>query len=577
MNKWLLVSAVVVPLLAALAALFATARPHVARSLPFLPLPALLASIIVPHATRVSSSWLVFSGNWSLDATRTTLLAAMSLLWCVGGWHALTSSETRDRLPSLVLPWAVALTGNMWAAVAHDIGGFYGGFALMSFAAYGLIVHRGTTGARAAGRVYLVFTVLGEMAILCGLLLASYDGAGDSLEGVAAAISTGTHPELISALLLIGFGVKCALPGLHFWLPTVYTNAPSPVRVVLGGAMINAGVLGWLVTLPIGSSVATPLALPLVMAGLVAALGAALVGVMQTRAATVLAYSSISQMGLITVLLGVALAAFGARADLLAAITVFAAHHGITKGALFVSVDAIEFQAKRWPLFMLPALALTGAPLTSGALSKLVMKHSVYDVGWSWLSAWLSVAAIGTTVLMARALWCAVHRAPTAQSDAEQVMHADAGTISPSRGPLRSTLLVAALSTVLVATAVLWLPLDATGSVGASGSDALALLWPIVAGIVVSAVLWRRGARLRHVSDSDATLFAEARHARRAADAVAKAVHAALELSRAFALRAAATLSSVADPERSEAWLRRHASFSFVLLLLLLLIALAIP
>ncbi len=580
MNKLLLASAVVVPLLAALGALFASARPHVARLLPFLPLPALLAAIVVPSATRVTSSWLIFSGNWSLDTTRSTLLAAMSLVWCVGGWHALTSADTRDRLPSLALPWAAALTGNMWAAVAHDIGGFYGGFALMSFAAYGLIVHRDTADARAAGRLYLVFTVLGEMAILCGLLLASHEGAGDSLEGVKSAISTGAHPELIAALLLVGFGVKCALLGVHFWLPTVYTNAPAPVRVVLGGAMINAGVLGWLATLPIGSSVATSLALPLVIVGLVGALGAALFGVMQARASTVLAYSSISQMGFITVLLGVALAAFGARDELLAAITVFAAHHGLTKSALFVSIDAIESQAKRWPFFAVPALALTGAPLTSGALSKLMMKHAVYDVGWTWLSPWLSVAAIGTTVLMARALWCAMYRSPAS----------DVVVIS------RATPLVAAASALLVAAAVVWLPKDATGSIGAGGSDALTLLWPIVAGVSVSALLWRRGAGSRETGDTLAvakgnaasntvttvshgvlpTMFAATRYALRAADAVACTASAALEKSRALALAAVTYASALADPERSEAWLRRHASFSFVLLILVLLIALAV-
>lgn len=563
MNTLLLVSSVAVPLIAALASLFATVRSHVARLLPFVPLPALLAAIVVPHTTRVTSSWLLFSGNWSLDSTRATLLAAMSLVWCVGGWHALTSPDTRDRLPSLVLPWTVALTGNMWAAVAHDIGGFYSGFALMSFAAYGLIVHRDTSDARAAGRLYLVFTVLGEMAILCGLLLASHEGAGDSLEGVERAIETGAHPEIISVLLLAGFGVKCALLGVHFWLPAVYTNAPSPVRVVLGGAMINAGVLGWLATLPIGSSVATPLAMPLVIAGLVAALGAALFGVMKTRAATVLAYSSISQMGLITVLLGVALAAFGARTELLAALTVFAAHHGITKAALFVSVDAIESRPSRWPLFVLPALALTGAPLTSGALSKLMMKHAAYDVGWSWLSPWLSVAAIGTTVLMARALWCAVQQTPVERA------------VSSTRQPATDTLFVAALSILLVAIAVLWLPKDATGAIGASGSDAWALLWPILAGIVVSALLWRRGARpLSHGVPK--RLGASSRYVLQAGDAVAHTANTVLETSRDLALAAAAHASSLADPERSEAWLRRHASFSFVLLLLLMLVALAV-
>jgi hydrogenase-4 component B len=565
MTQLLLVSAVLVPLLAALGALFAPARPLVSRLLPILPLPALLAASVLPATTEVSFGWLVFSSAWSLDATRSTLLAATSLVWCIGGGYALVSAETRDRMGSLVLPWTAALTGNMWVAVAQDVGGFYSGFALMSFAAYGLLVQRdtpSTSPARAAGRRYLAFTVLGEMAILCGLWLASYEWAGSNLADVSRTIENSARPELISALLLAGFGVKCAMLGLHFWLPTVYTNASAPVRVVLGGAMINAGVLGWLATLPIGSGAAAALALPLVFLGLVAAFGAALVGVLQSRTATVLAYSSISQMGLITALVGVALAAVGLRAELVGAVAVFAAHHGLTKGALFLNADVVESAPKRWVLFAVPALALAGAPFTSGALAKLMTKEAVYAVGWDWLTPWLTFAAVGTTVLMARALWCAM-RAPRSGHDAST----------------RGTLSAAALSTLLVVVTVLWLPRGATGSIGAATDEAISLLWPIGAGVLVSGWLWRRrkpGASTDAMDETVANVQAPARDWPRArlSDTVGDAASAALEASRAFALTALSRVLRLAHPERSDVWLRRHASIAFVVLMLALFAAL---
>jgi len=404
--------------------------------------------------------------------------------------------------------------------------------------------------------------VLGEMAIICGLWLASYEWAGNTLADVSHTIANSARPELITALLLAGFGVKCAMLGLHFWLPAVYTNAAAPVRVVLGGAMINAGVLGWLATLPIGSGVAASLATPLVIVGLVAAFGAAIVGVLQSRAATVLAYSSISQMGLITALVGVALAAVGLRAEMIAAVAVFAAHHGLTKGALFIGADVVESAPRRWALFAVPALALAGAPFTSGALSKLMTKQAVYAVGLDWLTPWLTFAAVGTTVLMARALWCARR--------AQQSGHEES-----TRGPLS----VASLSTLLVVLAVLWLPRGPTGSVGVTTDEAISLLWPIVAGVIVSGWLWRR----REPSSSTGAVEAKVADSRgleiawplsRVADTVGDAASAALVASRAVALTTLSRVSSLANPERSEVWLRRHASISVVLLLLALFAAL---
>lgn len=275
-----------------------------------------------------------------------------------------------------------------------------------------------------------------------------------------------------------------------------------------------------------------------------------------------LAYSSISQMGLITALVGVALAAVGLRAEMIAALAVFAAHHGLTKGALFISADVVESAPKRWALFAVPALALAGAPFTSGALSKLMTKQAVYAVGWDWLAPWLTFAAVGTTVLMARALWCAMR--------AHQSGH-DVST--------HDTLRVAALSTLMVVVAVLWLPRGATVSVGVTTGEAISLLWPIGAGVIVSGWLWRRRTPSASTDAVDETVAnSQALESvwplSRLADTVGDSASAALEVSRAFALSALSRVSLMANSERSEVWLRRHASIAFVVLLLALFAAL---
>jgi len=91
---------------------------------------------------------------------------------------------------------------------------------------------------------------------------------------------------------------------LHFWLPLAHPVAPTPASAVLSGAMIKAGLLGWLLTLPLSETALPQWGTLMIMVGALASIGAALIGVCQHQAKAVLAYSSISQMGLITIMVG---------------------------------------------------------------------------------------------------------------------------------------------------------------------------------------------------------------------------------------------------------------------------------
>ncbi len=553
---------VMAPLIAALLSCVPAYRRAIGRTVPLLALPALVAAILVPADTSISISWLLFAENWSLNETRRVLLAAMALMWTIGGAYALVAPDTRDRMVQLALPWTVTLTGNMWLAVAQDIAGFYSGFAMMSFGAYGLIVRGELAESRAVGRLYLAFTVLGEMAILGGLFLASHAGAGNDMRAVTDAIAQSPNALLITTLLLIGFGVKCALFGMHMWLPAVYTSAPAAVRVVLGGAMINAGVLGWVSSLPMSSGVASSLASVVVLAGLIAAFGGAIVGIMQLRAATVLAYSSISQMGLLSMLVGVSLAVPDSGSAFVWGIVVFAAHHGMAKGALFIGADLVERGAMRarWMLIV-PGLALAGLPLTTGAVSKLLAKSLLYESAWSWLVLWFSLASVGTTLLVARALWCAL----------------DAGKARQSRGTDRWALAVGAVAATIVIVGALWLPADRPAALGVSVADAFSLVWPIVIAVSVSALVWNRRIGGPRVTPGDVLhLFRPVivLGSRAVAGVATPLEGASASVSQALGA-ALLRASSSSTPERSEAWLRRHASFLLAALLLTAVAALA--
>lgn len=406
-------------------------RPLGVRLAPFAALPALLLALLAGgrDGTLVQSSWpLLFSGlHLALDATGRAFLLPTALLWSAAGLYARSYHARDARRGALFSFFALTMAGNLGLILAADSLTFYLFFVLMTFAAYGLVVHQGDGEARRAGRVYIVLAVAGELALLVGLLgLGALAGGalrfGEPLESVWAQLAAGGSSPGAAALgllLALGFAVKGGLAPLHVWLPLAHPVAPTPASALLSGALIKAGLLGWLRFLPAGA--APPAAVHFLLgAGLLSAFYGVLVGLGQTQPKTILAYSSVSQMGYLAIGTGLLLAE-GAPSDLaLATVLLYALHHALAKAALFLSVGVVErttLLARRRlasSLALLPALALCGLPATGGALAKVALKDGLAAsglVGADLAAAALFLGSLGTTLLMAR-WWTVLARGP---------------------------------------------------------------------------------------------------------------------------------------------------------------------
>jgi hydrogenase-4 component B len=392
-------------------------RSVVGRLTPWAPAPALLLALFGTPGPSLHLEWLLLGTTLGLTETTRVFLLFTALLWLGAGIYARGYLRDDPLRPRFELAWLLTLTGNLGLILALDVATFYASFALMTFAAYVLVIHTGKPEARRAGRVYLAMAVLGEGLILAGLLLAA--GLTDApllplLAELPAAIAQSAHRNLIMALLWLGFGVKAGLPLLHLWLPLAHPVAPVPASAVLSGAMIKAGLLGWLHTLPLGVLSLPGWSVLVMAAGFTAAFGAAFLALHQQQPKTVLAYSSISQMGLITVGVGAGLQAPALWPLLAPAIVLFALHHALAKGALFLGVGIARHPGALarpllWVLLTLPALALTGL-MTSGSIAKLELKAALaaepdLPGAWEHLPLLLALAAVGTTLIMARYLW----------------------------------------------------------------------------------------------------------------------------------------------------------------------------
>ena len=490
-------AALALPLALLLASTDAAARARMLGLLWLAPLPALAAAFLAVDAPPlVLDSARHFT--LALDRPGALLLGVAALLWSAAGAYARTYLAGDPKAGRFAVWWLLTLTGSLAVFFTRDLASFYLAFALVSLAAYGLVVHDGTPRARRAGVIYLFLAVLGEIALLAGFALLAVESPGPTLAIATTVADLAGSPlrGLTIAMLLLGFGLKAGLVPLHVWLPVAHPAAPMPASAVLSGAIIKAGIIGLIRFLPYDGHLADWSAV-IAGIGLVTAYYGAALGITQDNPKTVLAYSSVSQMGLVATALGMGLVA-GPTALLPAAFA--AAHHVLAKGALFlaVGVAAAAGPRRRLWLVMLPAVLLAlgfgGLPLTGGALAKLAVKPALGD-GPVYLLA--TLAGAGSTLLMLH--FCGRLAA----------VDAPAPATAPTLGLTLPWLLLAA-----AAVAVPWAAFLRMGlGTAAEPLDPSALwggLWPVLLGLVLAAALHRWGHRLPRPPEGDLVVVGEA-------------------------------------------------------------------
>ena len=367
------------------------------------PLPALLAAAVVPVGSSVSLPWLLLGVELGLDETGRVFLLFSGLLWLIASLYGASSKTCSCHGTRYRMFFLLAMTGNLGLIVAQDMLSFYLGFTLMGLAAYGLVAQSRSQHARQAARRYLVWTIASEMLLFVAIVMLAQQHNGVASFSV---LHSSTPAGLVMLLLLVGFGIKLALPGLHLWLPQAYAVTPTPAVAVLSGSMINAGLMGWLRFLPPGDTALVDWGQVLLVAGITGIFFGAIAGLLQRSPRLLLGYSSISKMGVLTSGMGAALAWPETAPVMIGAVVIYAAHHALVKGALFLGLGLVERDGLRpWiqaGLIFL-ALALAGAPLTSGAFAKSVLTSSLPG-GAQQLIWLLAVSAFLTTLLMVRFL-----------------------------------------------------------------------------------------------------------------------------------------------------------------------------
>lgn len=387
-----------------------------------------------PDAQAIANSPLVNRLSWlALALAMLAWVQGLLTLWMTGDTpfaFLLDATGLAFLLPALVV-WPVALSAvHAWkdalgasqrlfwtlcaAALAHlltlvagDLVTFYTGTALLSLLGWALVQHQGHGGARRAGAVYLAMMLLAEVAILAGIALI----ASETNDLRFASLAETPLPPLAIGCLALGLGLKAGVIGLHAWLPLAHPVAPPMASAILSGLMIKVGILGALRLLP-NAPIALDGGLALVVIGLTATLYGALRGILDNHNKVVLAWSSVSQMGLITSLLGLVLMGRATEAAM-GALLALVVLHALAKSALFLGTgmaNRLRGRDRRLAVagLVLPALALAGIAPAGGVLVKASMEAAMTD---SALPSWpITLSGIATTLLMLRLFWLLCYR-----------------------------------------------------------------------------------------------------------------------------------------------------------------------
>lgn len=305
-----------------------------------------------------------------------------------------------------------AFAGAMFGvAVSDDVIGLYTFWEATAVLSFLLIGHHyERRPARTGARQALLLTSSGALALFVGfVVLTTTPGGTPRISGLVHAAATGeldtSSPQVIlgAALVVIGALSKSALLPFHFWLPGAMT-APTPVSAYLhAAAMVKAGV--YLVARLTPGFTDVPGFSPIIVTvGLVTMLIGATRALRQHDLKLVLAYGTVSQLGLITATIAIG------SASAMASGLVMLLSHSLFKSSLFLTVGAVEQSTgsrdlrkltgvgRQKPVLAagaaLAAASMAGLPVTSGYLGKEALLSALIDGSGA---AWIGGGHNGTT------------------------------------------------------------------------------------------------------------------------------------------------------------------------------------
>jgi NADH-quinone oxidoreductase subunit M len=356
-----------------------------------------------------------------LDGIAFPITFAIVVLGFLSVAYAVGYTEHSHNRPTFFANQLFFLMGMQWVSLATNLIEFFIAWEIMLVPSYFLILFWGLpeTRKRTAMKFWL-YTQSGAVCILVGFgFLYGFTGSFDlfAIQSILSSVPISLEMlKLIFVLLAAGFLVKMAVFPIHWWLPPVHAEAPTPISVLLSGAMIETGAYALVrfgtITL---NAAAASLAFWIAVLGVITMFYGGLLALTQTDIKRLLAYSSVSQMGYVLFALGV-FTTSGTSGGLFHLI-----NHAFSKGLLFMTAGAVIHQtglrdinkmgglSNKMPITAfaaaIGAMSIAGSPPLSGFASEWMMFYGGYQAavtgGINLPMLVLTVLAVSSTIVSA--------------------------------------------------------------------------------------------------------------------------------------------------------------------------------
>lgn len=284
--------------------------------------------------------------------------------------------------------------------VANDAFAFLFSWELMSLTSWALVVSRhADAGNRHAGHVYLAMAAMGTAALLFAFGALAGAAGGYAFDAIRSAAHAPVVAGLVLTGALFGAGSKAGIAPLHAWLPLAHPAAPSHVSALMSGVMTKVAIYG-LIRI-VFDLLGTPVwwwSLPFLILGASTAVLGLLYAAMDNDLKRMLAYSTIENIGIIFVGLGLALAFKATGLQAAAAVAMAAAllhclNHSWFKSLLFLGAGAVQHATGHRDFDRLGAL-IHRMPVTAALALVGVMSISALPPLNGFVSEWLLFQAV---------------------------------------------------------------------------------------------------------------------------------------------------------------------------------------
>ena len=336
------------------------------------------------------------------------LTALLTVISIMVSWKAITE-RTREFMVALLFLEA----GMIGVFAALDLFLFYIFWEAMLIPMYLLIGVWGGPNRLYAAIKFFLYTLVGSVFMLVAILAVYYAG-GETFDVLALMNHNYTYPFQMWAFaaFFVAFAVKVPMFPFHTWLPDAHVEAPTAGSIILAGILIKMGAYGFLrFSLPFFPDAAIAWTPAIMILSVIGIIYGAYMAFAQTDFKKLIAYSSVSHMGFVT--LGIfALNSQGLEGGILQML-----NHGVSTGALFLAVGVIYERthtrliadyggiAARVPVYatflMIITLSSIGLPGTNGFIGEFTILLGAFQ----YAAPYAVIASIGIILGAGYMLW----------------------------------------------------------------------------------------------------------------------------------------------------------------------------